>query len=83
MAIIMATGKPLPKTIPSFAWFIEGLVTKGFGRSTLYETAATAMSRRGRQWTEAEQTMWDAIFEMTAPMRKEAIQKSRRAMMMK
>jgi len=83
MAIIMATGKPLPKTIPSFAWFVEGLVTKGFGRSTLYETAAMAMSRRGRQWTEAEQAMWDAIFEITAPMRKEAIQKSRRAMMAK
>ena len=29
------------------------------------------------------QTMWEAIFEMTAPVRKEAIQKSRRAMMMK
>jgi len=42
-----------------------------------------AMSRRGRQWTEAEQAMWDAIFEITAPMRKEAIQKSRRAMMAK
>ncbi|HPC94320.1 MAG TPA: putative sugar nucleotidyl transferase [Sedimentisphaerales bacterium] len=83
MAIIMATGKPLPKTIPSFAWFVEGLVTKGFGRSTLYETAAMAMSRRGRRWTEAEQAMWDAIFEITAPMRKEAIQKSRRAMMAK
>jgi hypothetical protein len=49
----------------------------------LYETAATAMSRRGRQWTEAEQTMWDTIFEMTAPVRREAIEKSRRAMMMK
>jgi UDP-N-acetylglucosamine diphosphorylase/glucosamine-1-phosphate N-acetyltransferase len=83
MAIIMATGKPLPKTIPSFAWFVEGLVTKGFGRSTLYGTAAMAMSRRGRRWTEAEQAMWDAIFEITAPMRKEAIQKSRRAMMAK
>jgi UDP-N-acetylglucosamine diphosphorylase/glucosamine-1-phosphate N-acetyltransferase len=83
MTIIMATGKPLPKSIPSFAWFIEGMVTKGFGRGKLYETAATAMSRRGCQWTEAEQTMWDAIFEMTAPIRKEALQKSRRAMMMK
>jgi UDP-N-acetylglucosamine diphosphorylase/glucosamine-1-phosphate N-acetyltransferase len=83
MTIIMATGKPLPKSIPSFAWFIEGMVTKGFGRRKLYETAAMATSRRGCQWTEAEQTMWEAIFEMTAPIRKEAIKKSRRAMMMK
>jgi len=83
MTIIMATGKPLPKSIPSFAWFIEGMVTKGFGRRKLYETAGTAMSRRGSQWTQAEQTMWDTIFEMTAPIRKEAIKKSRRTMMMK
>jgi len=83
MAIIMATGKPLPKHIPSFAWYVEGMVTKGFGRGKLYETAAMAMSRRGGQWTPAEQTMWDAIFDMTEPIRKEALQKSRRAMMMK
>ena len=83
MTIIMATGKPLPKSIPSFIWFVEGMSTKGFGRRKLYETAATAMSRRGCEWTSAEQTMWDTIFEMTAPVRKEAISKSRRAMMMK
>ena len=81
MALIMATGKPLPKFIPSFAWFLEGIVTKGFGKSKLYETAKVAMSRRGCQWTEAEQAMWDAIFEMTAPMRNKAIKKGRRAML--
>ncbi len=81
MAIIMATGKPLPKWIPSFAWFIEGIVTKGFGRRKLYETAQTAMSRRGCKWTEAQQAMWESIFEMTAQPRKEAIKKGRRAMM--
>jgi len=81
MAIIMATGKPLPKFIPSFAWFIEGVVTKGFGRKILYETAATAMSRRKCQWTEADRAMWDAIFEMTAGPRGEAVKKGRKAMM--
>jgi UDP-N-acetylglucosamine diphosphorylase/glucosamine-1-phosphate N-acetyltransferase len=80
MAIIMATGKPLPKLIPSFAWFVEGVVTKGFGRSGLYETAKVAMSRRGREWTAAEQQMWDAIFQMTAPARDEAIKRGRKAM---
>jgi UDP-N-acetylglucosamine diphosphorylase / glucose-1-phosphate thymidylyltransferase / UDP-N-acetylgalactosamine diphosphorylase / glucosamine-1-phosphate N-acetyltransferase / galactosamine-1-phosphate N-acetyltransferase len=81
MAIIMATGKPLPKFIPSFAWFIEGVVTKGFGRKILYETAATAMSRRKCQWTEADRALWDAIFEMTAGPRGEAVKKGRKAMM--
>ncbi len=81
MALIMATGKPLPKFIPSFAWFVEGIVTKGFGKGKLYETAKMVMSRRNCQWTDAEQSMWDAVFKMTAPERDEAIKKGRRAML--
>jgi UDP-N-acetylglucosamine diphosphorylase/glucosamine-1-phosphate N-acetyltransferase len=81
MAIIMATGKPLPKFIPSFAWFLEGIVTKGFGKGQLYETAKVAMGRRGCRWTAAEKDMWDAVFEMTAPMRNKAIKKGRREML--
>ncbi|MBN2139186.1 MAG: hypothetical protein JW720_15375 [Sedimentisphaerales bacterium] len=81
MSIIMATGKPLPKYIPSFSWFIEGVVTKGFGRRKLYETARTAMSRRGGEWTEAEEAMWEGIFEITAPQRRVAVAKGRKAMM--
>jgi UDP-N-acetylglucosamine diphosphorylase/glucosamine-1-phosphate N-acetyltransferase len=81
MAIVMATGKPLPKFIPSFAWFLEGVVTKGFGRKSLYETAATAMSRRRQKWTPAQQAMWEAIFAMTAGPRDEAVKKGRKTMM--
>ena len=81
MALIMATGKPLPKFIPSFAWFLEGIVTKGFGKGKLYETAKVAMSRRGCEWSNAEENMWDAVFEMTAPERNMAIKKGRRTML--
>lgn len=81
MAILMAAGKPLPKFIPSFAWFIEGVVTKGFGRRSLYETAGIAMGRRGCRWTAAQEAMWEAVFELTAPARDEAVKKGRKAMM--
>jgi hypothetical protein len=81
MAVIMATGKPLPKFIPSFAWFVEGIVTKGFGKGKLYETARAVMGRRNCQWSPAQEAMWDAVFEMTAPVRNQAIKKGRRAMM--
>ena len=80
MAIIMATGKPMQKFIPSFAWLLEGVVTKGFGKGKLYETARIVMARRGCKWTEAEQAMWDTVFEMTKPRRDELIKKGRRAM---
>src|SRR5271157_1668853 len=46
MAVLVATGKPLPKFIPSFAWYIDGAVGKGFGKSQLYATAKIAMGRR-------------------------------------
>jgi len=78
MTLIAATGKPLPKFIPSFAWFLEGVVTKGFGRRKLYETARTATGRRGCEWTEADEAMWEEIFELTAPARNEAIKRGRR-----
>ncbi len=81
MALIMGTGKPLPKYIPAFSWFIEGVVTKGFGKGKLYETAKMAMSRRKCQWTRTEQDMWEAVFEMTAPIRKQAVKKGRKAML--
>lgn len=80
MAVIAATGKPLPKYIPSFAWFLEGVVTKGFGKRKLYETAQTVMSRRGCEWTAAQQSMWDEIFNITAPQRLEAVKKGRRTL---
>ncbi len=31
MALVAATGKPLPKFIPCFAWYLEGVVTKSGG----------------------------------------------------
>jgi UDP-N-acetylglucosamine diphosphorylase/glucosamine-1-phosphate N-acetyltransferase len=80
MALIAATGKPLPKFIPSFAWFLEGVVTKGFGKRKLYETARVAMSRRKCQWTPVEEAMWEEIYKLTAPARNEAVKRGRRAL---
>ncbi|MFO8013549.1 MAG: putative sugar nucleotidyl transferase [Phycisphaerae bacterium] len=80
MGLLMATGKPLQKFIPSFACLLEGVVTKGFGRKALYRTAAQVMQRRGREWTEADEAMWDHVFEMTRTSRDELIKKGRRAM---
>jgi UDP-N-acetylglucosamine diphosphorylase/glucosamine-1-phosphate N-acetyltransferase len=80
MSLIMSTGKPLTKYIPEFSWLLDGAVTKGFGKGKLFETAKIAKSRRKQEWTDAEQAMWEAIFEMTAPQRDEAIKRGRRNM---
>ncbi len=78
MGIIMATGSVLPKSIPSFAWFLNGATTKGFGRRALYQTAKTAMGRRKKQWTDADQAMWEHIYELTRDERETAIRRGRR-----
>ena len=80
MALIAASGKPLPKFIPSFAWFLEGAVTKGFGKLKLYETAQIVMDRRGRTWSSSMESMWDEIFRITASQRNELVKKGRKAL---
>jgi UDP-N-acetylglucosamine diphosphorylase/glucosamine-1-phosphate N-acetyltransferase len=76
MALIATHGKLLPKFIPSFGWFLDGVVSEGFGKQKLYQTAKTAMSRRKIVWTPADEALWDAVYEQTAPARDEAIRKS-------
>jgi len=80
MCVIMATGKPMQKFIPSFAWLLEGVVTKGFGKRKQYETARHVMDRRGCAWTAADEAMWDAVFELSKARREDLIKKGRRAM---
>ncbi len=78
MAVILACGEPLPKFLPSFGWFLKGVVTKGGGKRALYETAAVAMGRRKCQWTPAQEAMWDEVFKITAPVRDELVKRGRR-----
>ena len=78
MALLMATGEPLPKSIPAFAWFVRGVVTKGFGRRKLYETARIAMGRRGVEWTPEDEALWESIHETTRPERDQAVRRGRK-----
>jgi len=78
MTVAVAGGKLLPKFIPSFGLCVDGTVTKGFGKSRLYATAKAAISRRKSVWTEADEALWDAVYELTAPARDEAIRRGRK-----
>jgi UDP-N-acetylglucosamine diphosphorylase/glucosamine-1-phosphate N-acetyltransferase len=81
MCLVMASGQPLPKSIPSFAWMINGVATKGFGKKALYDTAKTAMSRRKMSWTEQDEALWDKVFDLTADERDNAIKRGRRQLL--
>jgi UDP-N-acetylglucosamine diphosphorylase/glucosamine-1-phosphate N-acetyltransferase len=78
MAVLVATGEPLPKYIPAFAWFLNGIVSKGFGSNALIDTARTAMSRRKVTMSPEEEQVLRHVHEITAAERLEHVKKGRR-----
>jgi UDP-N-acetylglucosamine diphosphorylase / glucose-1-phosphate thymidylyltransferase / UDP-N-acetylgalactosamine diphosphorylase / glucosamine-1-phosphate N-acetyltransferase / galactosamine-1-phosphate N-acetyltransferase len=78
MALLVTSGKLLPKFIPSFTWHLNDAISQGMGKAPLYATARAAMARRKCQWTAADEAMWNAIYEITAGEREEAIERSKR-----
>ncbi len=80
MAVLVATGAPLPKYITPFAWFLNGVVTRGFGLDGLIDTARIAMSRRKVTMTPAYEAMLRRLYELTADERSVHVAKGRRQM---
>jgi len=78
MTLLVGAGSPLPKHIPSFTWHLGGALCEGRGKGKLYAAAKVAMGRRGMQWTDADEAMWDAVYEQTAEVRKAAIERERK-----
>ncbi len=72
MVQLATPGVLLPKYIPSFAWLIKGKLSEGLGKRRLYETARTAMARRGCRWIEADEALWDEVYRTTAAGREAA-----------
>lgn len=62
-------GSGFPRTfIPSFAWGgASGFTT--FKLSKVFEMAEASMSRRGKKLTEVEQSILEAVFELSAQYR--------------
>lgn len=79
MAVVVATGAPLPKYIPAFAWFLNGRITKGFGLGGLIETARIAMSRRKVEMTAEDEQLLRHVFELTKDELMEYVRRDRRA----
>ncbi|HSW45927.1 MAG TPA: putative sugar nucleotidyl transferase, partial [Phycisphaerae bacterium] len=65
MAVCVATGQPLPKSIPAFGWFVNGFISKGFGLGALMQTARIAMSRRKVTMTEQDEQLLRTVYELT------------------
>ena len=81
MTLLMGDGKVLPKFIPSFAWYLEGAITGGFGYRNLIETARKVTVRRERTLSEADLALLDHVYELTAPERRKAIKRDRKKLL--
>jgi len=65
MCLLMASGAPLPKYIPSFAWFLNGRFSPGAGFRSLLKTAHAAVARRRCSLTEADSELLRMVYDMT------------------
>jgi len=75
MSNVVHAGSLIPKFVPSFCWFINNHVTKGFGFQHMVNTAAKAMARRKVQLTPEDEAMLRTVFEMTKEERSYWIKK--------
>ena len=80
MAILVATGSPLPKYVPPYAWFLNGKIGKGFGLNPLIETARTAMSRRKVEMTDEDEALLRHVFDLTEKDRETYVGRARKTM---
>jgi len=79
MSNVVTSGNLVPKFIPSFCWYLNNHVTKGFGFKHMVSTAATAMGRRKAQLTPEDEAMLKTVFEMTKEERSFWMKKSFRS----
>jgi UDP-N-acetylglucosamine diphosphorylase/glucosamine-1-phosphate N-acetyltransferase len=79
-AILVATGQPLPKYIPPFAWMLNGMIGKGFGLKPLLETAKIAMSRRKVEMTAADEELLRHVFALSTPDRDAHVRRARKTL---
>ncbi len=78
MCNCVGAGTILPKFVPSFAWFVAGKVSKGFGFKPSLATAKTAMGRRKVELTDADVELLTYTRQLTKEERTKIIKKARR-----
>jgi UDP-N-acetylglucosamine diphosphorylase/glucosamine-1-phosphate N-acetyltransferase len=70
---LLPWGAYLPRTVPSFCSVWSGQLQERVNFRDLFATAATALGRRGKVWTDAHAEFFLSLYETTAPQRREAL----------
>jgi hypothetical protein len=70
---LLASGTLLPSVVPSFCQVQYGQVTERFDVRQMFSTAATAMGRRGMEFTDRHRDFFDDLYGDTADRRRRTI----------
>jgi UDP-N-acetylglucosamine diphosphorylase/glucosamine-1-phosphate N-acetyltransferase len=73
---LLTSGSLLPRVLPAFCRYGHGQVQERTDLSQMLATAATVLSRRGRQWTEVDTELFFTLYEETAAQRRQVIRES-------
>ena len=77
LCIIVAGGGVLPKYLPTGTWYLNNMITKGFGFKKLLGTAEMVMGRRKVEFGEEDADLLKAVYELQKPIRNGLIKKQR------
>lgn len=83
MCLLMASGSPMPKFIPSFSWYLNGRFSRGAGLKSLLKTAHAATSRRNQSLTDEDVVLLKAVYDLTKDKRNPLIRRDSLAMLKK
>jgi UDP-N-acetylglucosamine diphosphorylase/glucosamine-1-phosphate N-acetyltransferase len=75
-ANLLPSGTLLPKYIPAFASWWNGVLTDRGNLPDLLHTAATVMQRRGAAFTEAHAAFYRDLFDVTAVHRRQVLREA-------
>jgi UDP-N-acetylglucosamine diphosphorylase/glucosamine-1-phosphate N-acetyltransferase len=75
MTNVLSSGDLPPQYVPSFCFYRENRLSKGFRVKTLLETAERVMSRRNVKLTEADCKMLEKVYEMVEAERNDEVDK--------
>lgn len=73
MSLVLPDGDVIPRHIPSFTRYWRGELSECRDPETLLQIARTAMSRRGRDFTPAQEILFRVLFDRTEAERRRAI----------
>jgi UDP-N-acetylglucosamine diphosphorylase/glucosamine-1-phosphate N-acetyltransferase len=75
-ALLLTSGTLLPRSIAAFCRFGHGRLHERTDLGQMFETAATAMGRRGQEWTDAHAEVFLDLYERTAEERARVLRES-------